>query len=70
MDAKMIERINALSRKSKTAEGLTPEEKEEQARLRQAYLKEFRENFRNQMESIVIQEPDGTRHKPGQKPVH
>ena len=33
-----IDRINALARKSRTPEGLTPEEREEQAALRRAYL--------------------------------
>ena len=33
----MIDRINVLARKSKTAEGLTDAEKEEQQVLRRAY---------------------------------
>ena len=34
MNQQQIDRINALARKAKTPEGLTPEEKEEQAVLR------------------------------------
>ena len=49
----MIDRINALAHKQKS-EGLTPEEKEEQAKLRQEYLAAFRENFRRQLENIEI----------------
>lgn len=59
MEAKDIERINALYHKSK-AEGLTPEEKEEQSRLRQAYLAAVRKNLRGTLDSIQIQNEDGT----------
>lgn len=55
----MIKRINELYHKSKK-EGLTPEEREEQAALRQQYLSNFRKNFRSQLGSIDIQEKDGT----------
>lgn len=38
MDEKKIARINQLAAKSKTAEGLTPEEKQEQLALRREYI--------------------------------
>ena len=43
-----IDRINELYRKSKT-EGLTEEEKIEQAQLRQAYRDSIRASFTSQM---------------------
>lgn len=58
MDDKMIKRINELAGKSKET-GLSPEEKEEQASLREAYLKEFRKNLRSGLENITIEYPDG-----------
>ncbi len=48
-----IERINELARKSKVA-GLTKEEYEEQKRLRQEYLAIFRQNFKQQLDSVKI----------------
>ena len=42
MEQKKIDRINELSRKSKTPEGLTEAEKAEQAALRAEYLAEVR----------------------------
>ena len=56
-----VERINALARKSRTPEGLTEEEKLEQAALRAEYLAEFRASFANQLDHTVIQRPDGTK---------
>ena len=61
MDKKKIERINELARKKKQG-GLTDEEKEEQAELRAQYLKEYRENMKAMLDSIVVEEKDGTRH--------
>ena len=60
---KDIERINELARKSKGPEGLTPEEKEEQARLRREYVAAFRRSLADQLEHTVVVEPDGTRHR-------
>lgn len=62
MDKNKIERINELARKKKTPEGLTEEELSEQAALRQEYLAEYRENMKAMLDSLVIQEEDGTRH--------
>lgn len=55
----MIDRINVLARKSK-AEGLTPEEKEEQAGLRKAYIEAFHNNLRGTLNTIKVKNPDGT----------
>jgi uncharacterized protein YnzC (UPF0291/DUF896 family) len=54
-----LQRINDLYRKSQ-AEGLTKAEKEEQDRLRKEYVKIFRENLRGSLETIKIQNPDGS----------
>ena len=61
MDPKKIERINELARKKKT-EGLTEAELAEQAALRKEYLDGYRENLKSMLDSIVVQEKDGTRH--------
>lgn len=58
MDEK-IQRINELYHKSK-AEGLTEEEKAEQAALRQAYIQSIKMNLKNQLDNMVIEKPDGT----------
>ena len=55
----MTARINELYHKSK-AEGLTEEEKKEQAELRQAYVANVRANLRGQLNSIDIKEADGS----------
>lgn len=47
----LINRINLLYKKSKE-EGLTEEEKTEQAMLREKYLENFRKNFRAQLETV------------------
>lgn len=59
MDEKKIARINELYKKMK-AEGLTPDEKEEQATLRKEYIEGFRKNLRGTLENISILEEDGT----------
>jgi len=58
-----IARINALARKSRTAEGLTEAEKAEQAKLRKEYVEAVKQSLRGQLDHTTIVEPDGTRHK-------
>lgn len=58
MDEK-IARINELYHKSK-AEGLTEEEKKEQAMLRQEFVANVRANLRGQLENIDIKNQDGS----------
>lgn len=60
MDEQRIARINELYHKSQGKEGLTKEEKEEQARLRQEYILAVRKNLRGQLNQISILNPDGT----------
>ena len=62
----MIQRINELYHKSQ-AEGLTAEEKEEQARLRSAYVANVRNNLKGQLNNISIVEKDGTITNRGEK---
>jgi 5-formyltetrahydrofolate cyclo-ligase len=54
-----VARINALARKAKS-EGLTEEEKQEQAILRREYIDSIKGNLDAQLKSIRIQNPDGT----------
>ena len=61
MEKEKVLRINELARKSKTEEGLTPEEKEEQARLREEYIIDFRKSLGMILANTVIEYPDGTR---------
>ncbi|MCI6023536.1 MAG: DUF896 domain-containing protein [Candidatus Faecivivens sp.] len=62
MTDEQIKRINELAKKKKES-GLTAAETEEQQRLRREYIDSFRESLRSQLESTVIVEPDGTRHR-------
>lgn len=55
MDEVKIDRINELYHKSK-AEGLTPEELEEQAVLRREYIEDFKANLKSQLDVIEISE--------------
>jgi len=61
-----IDRINELARKQK-AEGLTEEEKAEQAILRKEYLAAFRKNVMAQLDNTYVKTPDGKLHKLEQK---
>ena len=58
MEQAKIDRINFLARKSKT-EGLTLEEKDEQARLRREYLDAIRQNLRSTLDNIRVVDNSG-----------
>ena len=66
MDESDIKRINELYHKSQS-EGLTPAEKEEQQRLRRAYIDAVRGNLRQELNNISVIEPDGTITDLGEK---
>lgn len=53
-----INRINELARKKK-AEGLTPEEVEEQAKLRKAYIEGVKGSLRSQIEGVKVVDEEG-----------
>ena len=57
-----VQRINALARKSRT-EGLTEEEKAEQASLRRAYIDAVKASLESHLENTYIQEADGSETK-------
>ena len=61
-----IDRINTLYHKMK-AVGLTPEEEEEQKRLRKAYIMAIRRNLRGSLDNISIKEADGSITNLGEK---
>ena len=59
MNEQKINRINELYRKSKN-EGLTEEEKSEQAALRKEYVESIRKNIRASLDNVSVVEPDGS----------
>ena len=58
-----IDRINVLARKSKTPEGLTDEERDEQKMLRELYIASFRESLVGQLENTYIVDKFGNKRK-------
>ncbi len=61
MEKSKIDRINELARKAKSGQELSSEELEEQKRLREEYIVDFRRSFRGILDNTVIEYPDGTR---------
>lgn len=61
-----IARINELYHKSQGV-GLTPEEKEEQQRLRREYVDSIKRNMKAQLDNIDIVEKDGSITNLGEK---
>ena len=63
MDEKKIARINQLAAKSKTAEGLTPEEKQEQLALRREYIDSVLGSLKGQLDNTYIVDEKGNKTK-------
>ncbi|MBR3554257.1 MAG: DUF896 domain-containing protein [Clostridia bacterium] len=63
MTQEQIDRINFLARKSKTPEGLTDTERDEQKLLRELYIASFRESLVSQLESTYIVDEHGNKRK-------
>ncbi len=59
MEESRLARINQLYKKSQE-EGLTEEEKVEQAELRSEYIQSVRNNLRGTLNNISLLNPDGT----------
>lgn len=68
MTQEKIDRINFLAKKSKTAEGLTEEEKAEQAVLRREYIDSFKRSLVGQLENTYIVDEKGNKTKVTRKP--
>lgn len=69
MNDDKLARINELAKKSKN-EGLTVEEKEEQAALRNEYIQAVRQNLRGTLNNISLLNPDGTVTELSKKDKH
>ena len=63
MEQAKIDRINALARKSRTEEGLTPAEREEQQALRKEYIAAVTASLKGQLDHTYLVRPDGTKEK-------
>ena len=63
MEQSKIDRINELARKSKSPEGLTPEEKDEQFRLRREYIAEWRRATEATLDNVYIVDDKGNERK-------
>lgn len=59
---KLLKRINFLAKKSRE-EGLTQEEMQEQAKLRQEYIKKFRQGMENTLSNVYIMDENGNKRK-------
>ncbi len=63
MTKEQIDRINELAHKAKTPQGLTEEEKAEQAVLRRAYIDSVLGNLRGQLDNTYIVDEQGNKRK-------
>lgn len=62
MEQSRIDRINVLARKSK-AEGLTEEEKQEQAQLRREYIDAVKASLVGHLENTYVVDQHGNKKK-------
>lgn len=62
MNQEKIDRINFLARKQK-AEGLTEEEKNEQAELRKEYIEAYKKSLIAQLENTYVVDEKGNKQK-------
>lgn len=60
MTDEKIARINELYKKSKSPEGLTLAEAEEQKLLRRQFIDDFKRNLRGALDNVDIKEKDGS----------
>ena len=63
MTQEKINRINELAHKSKTEQGLTEEEKKEQAALRREYIDSVKASLVGQLENTYIVDEKGNKRK-------
>ncbi len=63
MEQSRIDRINELARKSRTPEGLTEEEKKEQAALRREYIDAYKQSLVSQLENTYYIDKNGRKKK-------
>ena len=61
MEQTKIDRINALARKAKSPEGLTPEETAERDALRREYIDSVKANLAAQLDNTFVVGPDGVK---------
>ena len=66
MEKAQVDRINELARKKKTV-GLTPDEVKEQEALRRQYIDEFKANLKLTLDSVSMEQEDGSYKKLEQK---
>lgn len=63
MEQRKIDRINFLAKKSRTEEGLTEEERQEQAALRREYIDSFKRSLCMQLDNTYLVDEKGNKRK-------
>lgn len=63
MEQRKIDRINFLAKKSRTPEGLTEEERQEQAALRREYIDSFKRSLCMQLDNTYLVDEKGNKRK-------